>query len=197
MNYSKDKAFTDYVHNNLALRYIYPKMNWVVQEINGRLGENIDINNAVDYIVIDKETTRVHTVQERFREMKYRNFDDFTVRYMRPENIHKERRLSEFFKLDADYFVYGIIDVPKNDYKSANGFIKYAVLNLNRLNNCIDNGSVVIDSKLQGYKCIKRDETMVCPVNRNDDNSSNFVPFDILILDDIAPDVIEYQDGFM
>lgn len=44
---------------------------------------------------------RLITIHERFREVKYRNYNDFTVRYMRPKNVHEDRRLSEFFKLDA------------------------------------------------------------------------------------------------
>lgn len=93
--------------------------------------------------------------------------------------------------------MYGTIDVSKAEYRRASCFLKYAVLNLNCLKDRIDDGAIVIDEKLPGYRCIKRGGTMVCPVNQNHDHSSNFVPFDIVILDDIAPGVIEYQEGFI
>lgn len=195
MPYISDRAFTDYVHDNLAVDIIYAQMDWVVQDVSGRLGTNIDINNAVDYMAVDAHR-RLITIQERFREVKYQNYNDFTVRYMRPENVHAERRLSEFFKLDAEYFIYGTIDVAKYNYQAATRFVKYAVLNLNRLKDRIDDGTIVIDSSLRSYTCERRGNRMICPVNENRDHSSNFVPFDILILSDVAPEVIEYQEGF-
>ncbi len=195
MAYTSDREFTDYVHNHLAVDIIYPKMDWKVQEVKERLSTNIDLNNAVDYMAVDADRNLI-TIQERFREVKYQNYSDFTIRYMRPENEHEERRLSEFFKMDAEYFIYGTIDVAKKDYKTASKSVKFAVLNLNRLKDRIDDGTIVIDGKLNSYTCVKRDNTMVCPINENYDHSSNFVPFDIAILSNIAPEVIEYQEGF-
>lgn len=196
MAYASDRAFTDFIHSQLALKIIYPKMDWVVQDLNNRMGQNIDINNAVDYIAVDKNR-RMVTIQERFREMKYASYSDFTVRYMRPENPHEERRMSEFFKLDAMYFIYGTIDVSKADYQKASRFLKYAVLNLDNLKKRIDDGTILIDPKLPGYTCSLQGNTMRCPVNENKDHSSNFVPFDIKLLNRVAPEIVEYQEGFI
>lgn len=199
MTYASDREFTDWVHNNLAVKIIYPEMKWEVQELNSRLGRNIDMKNAVDYMAISQRdgSLKIVTVQERFREKKYVNYSDFTIRYMRPENKHDDRRLSEFFKLDADYFIYGIIDSEKNNREAARGFIKYAVINLEVLRDLIDKGTVVIDTDLKEKKCKMQDNVMHCPVIQNKDSSSTFVPFDIRILDQIAPNVIECQKGFI
>lgn len=199
MSYISDREFTDKIHNNLAVNIIYPAMGWNVQNINERLQANIDMKNAVDYMAIDQsgKTPEIITIQERFRELKYSKYSDFTIRYMRPENTHEDRRLSEFFKLDADYFIYGIIDTSKDNVDNAEGFIKFAVLNIKILKNLIDDGTVIIDPELNGLECVKEGNVMICPVNQNRDHSSNFVPFDICILAQIAPDVIEYQEGFI
>lgn len=195
MSYSSDRTFTDYVHNNLAAKIIYPKMDWVIQNVADRLGVNIDINNAVDYMAVDANR-RLITIQERFREVNYRAYNDFTIRYMRPENSHEERRKSEFFKLDAEFFIYGIINANKSNYTEATGFVKYAVLNLKNLKARIDDGTIIIDNNLSSRTCMKYENKMICPINANRDYSSNFVPFDIVILKDVAPEVIEYQEGF-
>lgn len=199
MPYNIDRGFSDKVHNNLAVKIIYPLMAWTVHGLNERLLLNIDQNNAVDYVAIDQREVvpRIVTIQERFRENKFRSYSDFTIRYMRPENIHEERRESEFFKLDADYFIYGIINTSKKDVDNATDFIKFAVLNLNVLRQLIDEGTVVIDPNLDNSRCERRDNVMHCPINENSDHSSNFVPLDINILYEIEPRVIEYQRGFI
>jgi len=199
MAYMQDREFTNYVHEHLAVPQIYSQMDWVVQEnndLNERLRINIDMNNAVDYMAVNAQR-RIVTIQERFREAKYSNYTDFTIRYMRPENIHEDRRMSEFFKLDSNYFIYGTIDTSKSNYRNARRFLKYAVLNLVRLKERIDDGTIIIDENLSGRTCRQEGNKMRCPVNNNTDHSSNFVPFDIIILSRVAPEVIEYQEGFI
>ena len=195
MPYTSDRAFTDYVHDNLAISIIYPRFNWTVLKVPKSLAKKLDIGQAIDYVAVDTDKNLI-SVQERFREEKYRNFNDFTIRYMRPENVHEDRRESEFFKMEAEYFIYGIIDTAKVNYRSATGFVKLAVLNMNELMKKIDDGIVVIDGDVAGYTCQKEGNIMKCPVNENKDHSSNFVPFDITILKDVAPEVIIYQKGF-
>lgn len=195
MPYYSDRQFTDKVHDNLAVQDIYPEMGWNPQQLNARLAENTDQQNAVDYFAIE-DGARIVTIQERFREYKYHSYSDFTVRYMRPHNSHSDRVLSEFFKLDADYFLYGIINTSKTRVDEATHFVKVAVLDLGELKELIDNGTIIIDPSLPGYTCRRDGNIMRCPVNENYDHSSNFVPFDIRILSQIAPQVIVYQDGF-
>ena len=196
MAYKSDRNFTDYVHK-LALRDIYPEMDWVVNETNNDLNKNIDVNNAVDYQAVDDNRNIIY-IQERFREKKYSLYSDFTLRYMRPENPHEDRKKSEFFKIqkDSHYLIYGIIDSSKEGVNQESSFLKYAVINLSMLMGKIDDGTVLINEKMVGNHCEKIDETMHCPIINNRDSSSNFVPFDILILRDIAADVIVKQEGF-
>lgn len=195
MSYASDRQFTDFVHE-LAVRDIYPQMDWIVQDVNNRLSVNIDMNNAVDYMAVDRMRSLI-TIQERFREAKYSRYSDFTLRYMRPENKYEERRLSEFFKIDADFFVYGIIDSQKYNVSSRSRFLKYAIINLKTLMDKVNEGIVVIDESMREKRCSQIGDTMHCPIIPNWDHSSDFVPFDILILDNIAPEVIEFQEGFL
>lgn len=199
MPYNHDRSFTDNVHNRLAVDIIYRQMGWVVQDLNARMLENIDMQNAVDYGAIDNNdptAPRFITIQERFRDNYYQTYNDFTIRYERPENIHVERRKSEFFKIDADYFVYGIINSNKWNVDRATGFVKYVVIDVPRLKALIEEERIVINAGLSELRCRVQDGKMICPVNNNSDKSSNFVPFDICILAEIAPDVIVYQEGF-
>lgn len=196
MPYKQDRKFTNAVHDNLAMKIIYPKLHWVIQPLNPKLCKNIDMHNAVDYMAVDSKTQSIRTIQERFREYKYRNYTDFTIRYKRPENPDPGRRQSEFFKLDADYFVYGIINASKENVDEATDFVKYAVVDLEKVLGLIESGQIVVDANLQSYRCQRDGNRMLCPVIRNKDHSSTFVPIDIAILSRIAPDAIVLQKGF-
>ena len=196
-NYKSDREFTDIVHSKLACSIIYPLLNWDIQDMNLKMLNNIDTQNAVDYIAIDKNKIKTVTIQERFREQKYSNYTDFTIRYKRDYNKHDERKLSEFFKLDADYFVYGIIDTDKCRVNEAKKFLKYCVIDVNKLKQLIDSELIVIDEKSGMKKCFVKDEKLVCPVIQNHDCSSSFIPVDILLLYALfEDDVIVLQDGF-
>ena len=126
--YNDDRKFTNYVHENIAKKQIYPKLNWIIQDINTIVAENVDINNSVDYFAIDSNNNKIITIQERFREKKYLNYNDFTIRYKRIFNKDPNRKLSEFFKLNVNYFVYGIIDQSKIDVNENGNFVKYAII---------------------------------------------------------------------
>ena len=182
MGYSSDREFTNYVHDNLAIPIIYKQLNWKPQNLNNVMTENVDINNAVDCFLIDLNKDVIVTVQERFREYKYHTFNDFTIRFEREFNQHDDRKLSEFYKLQADYFVYGIINHSKYNKEQATDFVKYAVIDLKILKALFDVQKIVVDRTLNTYYCIERDGKMVCPVNQNKDKSSRFIPIDIKLL---------------
>lgn len=74
--------------------------------------------------------------------------------------------------------------------------MKYVVIDVPRLKALIEEERIVINAGLSELRCRVQDGKMICPVNNNSDKSSNFVPFDICILAEIAPDVIVYQEGF-
>lgn len=197
-NYKSDREFTDIVHLKLACSIIYPLLNWDIQDTNLKMLNNIDTQNAVDYIAIDRNRLKTITIQERFREQKYSNYTDFTIRYKRDYSKHEERKLSEFFKLDADYFVYGIIDTDKYRVNEAKNFLKYCVIDVNKLKQLMDLELIVIDEKSGMKKCYVRDKVLMCPVIQNHDFSSSFIPIDILLLSSLFEDdgVIVLQDGF-
>lgn len=196
-NYKSDREFTNIVHSNLACKIIYPKLNWVIQDLNLKMLNNIDTRNAVDYIAIDKNKMKTITIQERFREKKYANYSDFTIRYKRDHNSHEERKLSEYFKLDADYFVYGIIDQDKVRVYDAREFIKYCVIDINKLKKYIDEEKIIIEENSNLKKCVTKDGKLICPVIENHDFSSSFFPVDIVLLSMLFDDeLIILQDGF-
>ncbi|MDD6942163.1 MAG: hypothetical protein SOV80_02635 [Bacilli bacterium] len=195
--YNDDRKFTNYVHENIAKKQIYPKLNWIIQDINTIVAENVDINNSVDYFAIDSNNNKIITIQERFREKKYLNYNDFTIRYKRIFNKDPNRKLSEFFKLNVNYFVYGIIDQSKIDVNENGKFVKYAIINIEKLLEMIDNGRIIIDESLQSKYCKIEDNILRCPVIENYDHSSSFVPFDIKILKNLFDkEIIIYSEGF-
>lgn len=198
-SYSNDREFTDIVHNKLAIPIIYSKLNWNIQQLNLNLSNNLDLTNAVDYIAIDKINMKTITIQERFRESKYSNYSDFTIRYKRDFNQNEERKLSEYFKLDADYFVYGIIDQNKTEVLNATKFLKYCVININKLKKMIDLNRIIIEENSNKRKCYENNGNLICPVIQNHDYSSSFFPVDILLLMELfeEEDIIILQDGFL
>ena len=197
--YNFDKTFTDTVHSKLAIPIIYKSLNWTSQTLNRTMTSNVDINNGVDYFLIDNNCNRIVTVQERFREVKYKNFNDFTIRFEREFNPHENRRLSEYYKLNADYFVYGIINKSKYEVNLADSFVKYAVIDLYKLKKFMDCGLIVIDREMAGYSCRIMNGIMHCPVNYNKDNSSSFFPIDIRLLLLLFPNenIVITQKGFI
>lgn len=197
-NYKSDNSFTKIVHEKLAIPLIYDKLNWKEQELKDKVSFNMDILNAIDAFFIELGKNRIITVQERFRESKYSNYNDFTIRYKREYSKFEERKLSEFFKLDADYFVYGIINTTKENVNSANQFIKYAVIDIKGIKNLIDKGEIIFSDNATGYTCKIVNFKMMCPIIQNVDLSSSFVPIDIKLLNKMFPqnDIVLLQRGF-
>ena len=199
MGYSSDREFTDYVHNKLAIPLIYEHLSWFPQELNDNLRNNVDIFNAVDQFLIDAIKKKIITVQERFREYKYRFYNDFTIRYEREFNSHIERKKSEFFKLDCEYFVYGIVNSSKFNKEQATDFVKYAVIDVKKLKELFDKGNIVVDKNLNSIKCSILDNKLHCPINYNHDRSSSFIPIDIKMLLSLFPNngLVLSQKGFI
>lgn len=194
--YDFDRSFTNYVHKNLAVKVIYSQLNWVEKEVDPGYLESVDLNDGVDYFFTDKNADRTVSVQERFRESKYQTYNDFTIRFEREYNPHEERKLSEYYKLKADYFVYGTINSSKENVGSATDFIKFAVIDIKKLQQLIDANEIVIDRELRSRTCTMIDGKMHCPINYNKDYSSSFFPVDIGLLKKHHPELILLQKGF-
>jgi hypothetical protein len=196
--FDKDFIFTKKVHDKLAKKIIYEKLNWQIQELNINIAKSLDVNNAVDRFAYDKNSKKIITIQERFREKKYFNYSDFTIRYKREKNNNTDRINSEFFKLDCDYFVYGIIDESKENVDNSKKFLKFVVIDVFELKNLFKINRIVINDKSNSKKCIFVNNVLTCPVIYNKDDSSSFVPIDVfeLINNFFDSKVILKQEGF-
>jgi len=196
MGYQQDRAFTDYIHKNVAIPRLYSQIGWQELQVQKDQLNGFDVQNGIDYMFID-QARDVYTVQERFRESKYSNYNDFTIRYRRDGNYHSDRVESEYYKIKAHFFTYGITNGSKNSPNTCTDFLKVAIINLDRIYELITDGKIVI--KDNGEKtCYTLNTTFVCPVCYNRDGSSSFVPFDIPLLCELfGRDVILYQRGFI
>jgi len=195
--YQSDRVFTDYIFKNLAKQIIYPKLNWEEVNIDEKKLEELDIHNGIDTI-IKNENNQIFGVQYRFRDAFYASYNDFTFRYKREYNQNEERVMSEFFKIKAKYFLYGISNGKKFEdaLKTNTMFLKWAVIDVENLLNAIDSGLIIIDETLRDITCQLRKGKMFCPINNNKDKSSSFVPFDIHILNQISNNIIIASSGF-
>ncbi len=194
-NYSNDKAFTDYVHNNIALSKIYQPINWLPFKLDEQKAKEIDMFKGIDYVFTCNGNYK--TVQERFRESKYQQYTDFTIRYRRDGNMNAERRESEYYKMKADYFVYGITNCLKENITQCKDFIKYAIIDLKTVYAKIDNGDIIIKDNRQN-KCSLNGSVIECPVKYNIDGSSSFFPIEISMLVKLwGNQIIVAQKGFI
>jgi len=194
--YINDKDFTDYIHKNLAIPKIYNLLKWTEEIIDKSFAEEIDISIGIDYIFKDANG-KLLTVQERFRESKYQQYSDFTIRYRRDNNIDSSRKKSEFYKMKADYFTYGITNCSKSNINQCTDFIKYAVIDLRKVYRMIDDGLIIISDNRKN-NCEIVDNKIICPVKYNSDGSSSFFPVEIGYLVKIWGDeIIIKQKGFL
>ena len=181
VSYKDDREFTNNVHKLLAIPKIYNLLWWQEVDINPKELEYIDINHWIDYVF--KKDDEIKTIQERFRYSEYSTYTDFTIRYRRDNNFNNDRHESEYYKMKADYFVYWIINQSKNikDFQ-ATEFIKYAIVDLKKVYEKINNWLIEIRPTLNWYKCIIENWKIICPVNQNKDWSSSFFPIDIKMI---------------
>ncbi|MCB0398052.1 MAG: hypothetical protein KDD26_00215 [Winogradskyella sp.] len=194
--YSKDRAFTNYVHTNLAIPLIYNPLNWSEVQLKKDYSKYIDMMDGIDYVF--RKGNAIMSVQERFREMKYQNFTDFTIRYRRDSNKIEDRHESEYYKMKAHYFTYGIIDSSKDEAEKASAFIKYAVIDLKKVYQKLDEKKIYISDNGKNKCEIIDGERLECPVKYNSDGSSSFFPIDISFLVKLwGNDMIIAQKGFL
>lgn len=141
-------------------------------------------------------------MQERFREKKYQIYDDCTLRYRRDHNKDESRHESEFYKIKADYLVYGILNQSKEEMindknKGMSSFIKYVIVDLGVLKRKIKEGRIkIVKGGHRSY--ITNDGNMIIPEKDNYDNSSSFVALDVKQLQELFghEDIIIKQVGY-
>ncbi|WP_339625507.1 hypothetical protein [uncultured Winogradskyella sp.] len=194
--YQKDRDFTDYVHAKLAVPLIYKDLNWKEVKLKKDYAKYIDMTDGIDYIFRNGDS--IMTVQERFREQKYKSYSDFTIRYRRDKNKLKERHKSEYYKMKAHYFTYGIIDSTKHEVSNTSNFSKYAIIDLKKVYEKLDSKAIFISDNNKNKCQIVGGNRIECPVKFNIDGSSSFFPIDISFLVQLwGADMIIAQKGFL
>ncbi|TAF33051.1 MAG: hypothetical protein EAZ57_07325 [Cytophagales bacterium] len=195
--YKTDRHFTDFVHLQVALPQIYQPLGWQPHQVSPHELEHYDRNHGIDYFFETPEGSVV-SVQERFREQKYQHYNDFTLRYRRDFNRDVKQHPSEFFKIRANYMVYGIVNKPKiNILQERNvSFLKYAVLDLAVFFGLFLEGRIKAKRGLD--KSFVADGILVAPIKDNHDKSSSFLAFDVALLAQLFQDsrLIIKQQGF-
>lgn len=194
-NYLTDRGFSDFVHQNLAVPKIYDPMNWKKIPLDVVRTLKLDMNYGIDYVF--EVEGEFKTVQERFREKKYNHFSDFTIRYRRDGNPFEERRESEYYKMKAGFFTYGITNGEKLNPTTCTDFLKFAVINLKSLYQKIEQKKILIKDNRKNT-CQKINDILECPIKYNRDQSSSFFVIDILILQELwGNEIIISQKGFL
>jgi len=194
--YSADRAFTDDVHIRLAVPLIYNPIQWWEVNLDQYVSSAIDIEQGIDYIF--RYDGALKSVQERFREAKYARYADFTIRYRRDTNKHEDRKASEFYKMKAQFFTYGITNGEKAVPSSSNDFLKYAIIDLEKVYNKLATQEITIKDSGANYCKIIGNNTLECPIKYNADGSSSFFPIDIAAIIKLwGKEMIITQKGFI
>lgn len=195
--YSTDREFTDFVHNYLAVPLIYKKLKWEVETIDNEYAELKDLNDGIDYHARDNLGLKV-TIQERFRRSDY-DYNDFTIRYTRNNSNDPNQVNSEFYKLSADYFIYGITNAAGD----LSEFKKVIVLDLNFFKKLLRMGFIRIPKKYRKESEIVIEngkKVFYTALNKNFDYSSEFIAIDPAKLYEVIGKnirhLIVYQKGF-
>lgn len=197
-NYNFDRNFTNFVHRNIAIPKFYSPLKLVEKEIDYKTKEDIDINKSIDYIMINQKSLKEFTIQERFRDSFYKNYNDITFRFERKHSNFNDRKKSELYKIKAKYFLYGITNGSKFRYENeCNDFLKFCFFKVHPILNKIESGDIIIDRNLKSNYCRVKENKMIVPVNINRDKSSEFTPFDVKMFNDLFPgEIILKQKGF-
>ncbi|MBS9781966.1 MAG: hypothetical protein KGV56_05660 [Gammaproteobacteria bacterium] len=196
--YNNDRCFTDYVFNHLAKPIIYPHLGWKEYKIDPHELESLDIHNGIDTLV-HTSFNQIKAVQYRFRDNFYQHYNDVTLRYKREHNSNADRINSEFFKIEAQYLMYGITNGKKfNDALMTNThFVKWAIVDILELQRLINEGCIIIDPELGGVNCkLTQNDEILCPIIPNKDDSSSFVPFDIHLLNKVSNGAVVVSFGY-
>lgn len=193
--YISDRSFTDYIHKNIAIPKIYNPLGWSKIDRDTLEAEHDDIFNGIDYAFNDG--SKMVSVQERFREKKYAIYSDFTIRYRRDRNALTDRHESEYYKMKANYFVYGITNCEKIRINNCSDFLKYAVVDLEKVYSKLDEGLIIISDNNKN-NCEIVDGKIICPIKYNRDGSSSFFPIEISHLINLwGPEMVIAQKGFI
>lgn len=196
-----DWSFSDNAHST-ALEIIYKKFANIVSV--EKANKSDDLNNGIDYWVSYKKEKEIITesVQERFRLLgKFtENSQEFTLRYKRENSQRENEKQSEFFKIKADYLLYGITTNQATN-ENVIGFKRYVFIDLNLLLKEINKDNINIDENLDNKKnnpYISNDKVYAIVKNNYEDKSGNssLLIFDVRDVIGLNPDIVVYQYGY-
>jgi hypothetical protein len=197
MLYKHDRKFTDFVHQHLAIPLIYTPLGWQPYPIDSLEAKYLDIKEGIDYTFLHATGKKIQ-VQERFRDGTYAMYNDCTLRYRRDAHANMNCHASEFFKIKADFLVYGITNGAKDGTKrdTLTGFLKFAVINLRGLYAQIAAGNIVFRQNIRTSYI--HEGKIIAPIRANVDASSTFVAFDVLQLHTLFEKerIVWWQKGF-
>lgn len=179
--YLDDRRFSDNVFRSFVLPHIYPEIGWAEHVVKSSDLEYHDLNNGIDAFALDVAQNSVISLQYRFRDVKYSAYTDVTLRYRRDQNLDVRQHPSEFFKIKANFLLYGTSNLPKAS-NTTHTLARWAILNLDILMDLIGQERIIVSSTLNANRCTVDKGRLLCPVNHNRDGSSTFVPFDISLL---------------
>ncbi len=194
-----DWEFSTYVHKHLAIQEIYEKLNWTLIDVDAAKAKELDINHGIDYTFLDLHGKKI-TVQERFRDHIYINYSDATLRYRRDFNPDPSRVESEFYKIKADYLVYGITNGKKFADKrdTLTAIVKWAVVDVKFMQEKFRNNEIKIVTPSTTKRCWAEGNVLYSPEILNPDGSSSFLPFDIKLMQNLWGDRLTIaQKGFL
>ncbi|MDD5921605.1 MAG: hypothetical protein PUC44_00250 [Eubacteriales bacterium] len=195
--YPDRRKFSDAVHSNIAPK-VYQYLGWELDNVRDEdYRRNADLTDGIDYYILVGGHHR--TVQERFRRQSYARYNDITFRYTYPDNT-EDRKNSEWFKITADYMIYGIADTDTKDAEQItrnNRFVKLAVIDLRRFSLLVDEGKIAVGNSRQSEF---RNGILIGGLQRNKkyagDNPSTFAVFDVRDLFKVNSDLIILEKGY-
>lgn len=194
----QDWNMSDYVHDNLAVPLIYRPMGWSVTKASVQE----DLSQGIDYFA--EKNGKKCSIQERFRK-RYKfteNSREFTIRYQRPNSHSSNQRNSEFFKIEADLLLYGIVNNEK--FKESDGFLRYVIVNLRNLKEAIESGSILVDENQSGtrsfpYVSSGKPHAIVKKNHEDTAGNSTLLIFNVehIYRNDSLRSIIFKQDGYL
>lgn len=196
-HYPDRRKFSDAVHSSIAPK-VYQYLGWELDDARDEdYRRNADLTDGIDYYILVGGHHR--TVQERFRRQSYARYNDITLRYTYPNNT-EDRKNSEWFKITADYMIYGIADTDAKDAGQITGnnrFVKLVVIDLRRFSLLVDDEKITVGSSRQSEI---KNGTLIGGLQKNKkhagDNPSTFAVFDVRDLFKINPDLIILEKGY-
>jgi hypothetical protein len=161
-SFKQASDFTNHIHDTIAIHKIYTPLGFT--EVKSEVGSLLDLRKGIDYV--GKINNTEITIQERFRKNIYKDYRDITFRYDRPSNNRK----SEYFKIESDVFLYGIINDKEDDFEWAYMFEVEPVLQ-------------AIKNKTLKYKMR----------SNKGEKDTRFIAIDIFDIDAIGATILKYR----